>query len=228
MSMYNASREESKTRHHAYAFVNGINMLTQYGMELLSYDTGSPEPLVRIIDVPGRPGGLDATLALTGKVNYKSRAVKVEFYIPDITHEDYTTLKANLLKLYDGMELKIKLSTDPDYYYKGRFTLSFVKSNPVSAHVIFECANAFPYKLEEITVQDTISGSKNVACTGKDYNSAVTINASAAMSVTYGSKTYQLSSGNNAVPEIHFSSGNNTMRFVGTGSVTIKYERGIL
>ena len=228
MSRLYLTRQESRTNSHAYATLNGTNLLTRYAMELQSYDVGTPEPIVRLIEVPGRPGKLDATLALNGKVNYSTRSVKAVFHIRDITQDAFLTLVSDLLKLYNGTESKLVFSNDPNWYYKGRFTVNPEKSNPVTATITLECAEAFPYKLESVTVEQSISSSGYVYCTGKDYNGAVTIYSSTAMSVTFSGTTYQLKAGNNYIPEIHFSSGSNSLRFVGTGTVRVTYERGIL
>jgi len=222
------TRQESRNNVHAYATLNGTNLLTTYAMELQSYDVGTPKPVIRLIEVPGRPGKLDATLALNGKVNYSTRSVSATFHIRDITFDAWLTLLSSLFKLYDGTESKLVFSNDPNWYYKGRFKVSPAKSNPVTGTITIECSDAFPYKLESVTVEDTISSSKYVYCTGKDFNGAVTIYASVAMSVTFSGTTYQLKAGNNLIPEIHFSSGSNSMRFVGTGTVRITYERGVL
>ena len=53
----------------AYVTLNGVNLMTRYGMNLVSYSIGTPAPVIKMIDVPGRPGGLDATLALNGMSN---------------------------------------------------------------------------------------------------------------------------------------------------------------
>lgn len=212
----------------AFVTVNGTDLAQTYGMHLTSYSVGTPVPLVKLIDVPGRPGKLDATLALNGKVNYTTRPVTAEFHLRDSTYPAFQTLLSTLLRLFNGTESKMVFSTDPAWYYKGRFTVDTKKSSPITATITLGCKDAFPYKLETITVEDTISSSKYVYCTGKDYNGSVTIYASASMQVTFGGVTYQLKSGNNFIPEIHFSNGSNSLRFAGTGTVRITYERGIL
>lgn len=228
MSKRYFSKAGTYTASRAYVTVNGKNLAQEYGMNLTSYSVGTPVPLVKLIDVPGRPGKLDATLALNGKVNYSTRPVTAEFHLRNSTYPDFQTLLSNLLKLFNGTESKVVFSTDPDWYYKGRFTIDVKKSNPITATVTLSCQEAFPYKLESITVEDTISSSKYVYCTGKDYNGSVTIYASASMQVTFSGTTYQLKSGDNLIPEIHFANGSNSLRFAGTGTVRITYERGIL
>lgn len=228
MSKRYFSKAETYTASRAYVTMNGTNLATAYGMLLTDYSVGTPVPLVKFIDVPGKPGKLDATLALNGKVNFTTRPVTATFHVRNNPYPDFQTLLSTLLKLFNGPESRIVFSTDPDWYYKGRFTIDAKKSNPISSTITISCKEAFPYKLEETTVEGSISSSGYVYCTGQDYNGTVSIYASAAMQVTFSGATYQLASGNNVIREIHFVSGRNSLRFVGTGTVKITYERGIL
>jgi len=212
----------------AYVTINGTNLDTTYGLGLTEYSVGTPTPLLNLIAVPGRPGKLDATLALNGKVNYTTRPVTAEFHVRNNPYPDFHTLLSNLLALFNGTESKVVFSTDPDWYYKGRFTIDADKTNEVSSTIVIKCDDAFPYKLEEYTQTGTLSGGTGTLfCVGKDYNGTVTINVSAAMSLTFGGNTYQLASGNNVIREIHIAKGNNSLSFTGTGTVRVTYERGI-
>ena len=212
----------------AYVTINGTNLDTTYGLGLTEYSVGTPAPLLKLIDVPGRPGKLDATLALNGKVNYTTRPVTAEFHVRNNPYPDFHTLLSNLLALFNGTESKVVFSTDPDWYYKGRFTIDADKTNEVSSTIVIRCDDAFPYKLEEYTNTKTLSNPGSLFCVGKDYNGTVTINVSAAMSVTFKSSTYQLASGDNIIREIHIAKGNNTLFFSAAGTVSASYERGIL
>lgn len=231
----------------AYAEVNGVNMRLQYGLNLLSYNVGSPVPDIRLIEVPGRPGKLDATLALNGKVNYLTRPVEATFHIRNNSYEDWHDMLSQVLELLDGTESRIVFSTDPNWYYKGRFTIEPTKTNEVTSQIVISCADAFPYKLDASQITSdwqfdptvfangvthapdkTISSSGDVVCVGYDYNGTVTIYTSAVMSVTFDSVTYQLVRGKNTIREIHFQKGNNTLHFTGSGRVRVEYERGIL
>jgi len=215
---------------HAYATINGTNMLTTYKMELLDYDTGSPVALTKYIEVPGRPGLLDATLALNGKVNYSTRPIMIMFHIRDIKTAEYMALKSTLMKLFNGTESKVVFSPDPDWYYKGRFKLEFERENNVTAKVTFTCDEAFPYKLEEYTVEYDMTSSSYRYPQGKTYNGPVTFTTNKAASVSYKGTVYQLVAGENVIPEIHFTSGSNTVRFnlSEATTITLTYERGEL
>ena len=213
----------------AYVTLNGTNLETTHGLYLTDYSVGTPEPLLNLIDVPGRPGKLDATLALNGKVNYTTRPVTAEFHVRNNPYPDFHTLLSTLLGLFNGTESKMVFSTDPNWYYKGRFTIDAEKTNPVSSTIVIKCDDAFPYKLEAYTNTGTLNGGTGVLiCVGKDYNGTVTVNVSSAMSLTFGGTTYQLASGNNTIREIHIAKGNNSLSFTGTGTISVSYERGIL
>ncbi len=221
-------KSETYKSKRAYATMNGVNLSETYGMKMTSFRVGTPTPLLKLIDVPGRPGKLDATLALNGKVNYSVRKVSAEFHIRSSTYEELQTMFSKLLAAFNGTESKISFSTDPNWYYKGRFSVAYKKTNPITATITISCSDVFPYKLEETIVEQSISSSGYVYCTGQEYNGAPTIYVSTAMSLTFKGTTYQLKAGNNKLREIHFSKGSNSLRFVGTGNVKITYERGIL
>lgn len=227
-------RKELRTYPHVYATLNGINLQTSYGMELVAYDVGEPQPLINLIAVPGRPGKLDATLALNGKVNYISRSVRAEFVIRDITYDEWQSRISTLFPLFQGVESKLTISTDPNYYYKGRFLISKEKNNPVTGSIVLECTEAFPYKLETVTVEDTRTAEqKSVNVLGGAYNGAVSIYASSTGDVTFLNDkgiydSVRLKAGTNAVPELHLRQGSNTLLFSYTGAVRITWERGIL
>lgn len=210
-----------------YVTLNNINLFQEYGMRLTSFFIGNPSPIIKLIDVPGRPGKLDATLALNGKVNLSTRKVSATFHIRDSNYNDWHTLISTLNRAFNGTESKMIFSTDPDWYYKGRFIVESKKSNPITTSITISCNDTFPYKLEYVEEMKTVNSSLDVICVGKEYNSSIVIITSSSMTVTFNEKTYQLSAGENKMREIYFSEGNNTLSFNGTGTVTISYERGV-
>ena len=54
------------------------------------------------------------------------------------------------------------------------------------------------------------------------------INCSAAMTVTFNKKTYNLVVGENQIDEIILLAGDNRLTFSGTGKVTVTYQEGWL
>lgn len=229
----------------AYVLLGGHNSYEDFGMNLVSYDIGNPVPLTNYIDVPGRPGMLDATLALNGKVNYINRSVSMEFRVVHNPYKDWHTLISNLWAILEGIETQVVFCNDPEWYYKGRFSVSSEKSNEVTSTVTISCEYTFPYKLDNTgenynwdfdptdftASQDPdikISSSGTVTCEGYAYNGIVTIYSSAVMQVAFDGTTYQLAVGENIMYEIHLEEGSNSLVFTGTGTVRIMYERGVL
>lgn len=213
-----------------YWELDGTNLAHEYGLNLVSYDVGAPVPLIRTIDVPGRPGKLDATLALNGRVNYISRPVSAVFHIRNNPYEDYHQILSRLLRRFNGTESRLEFSTDPRRYYKGRFLITPQKNGEVSSYITFSCEDAFPYKLEFEDIIVSVTDSKNVNLRGSDYNGEIYIymETGAAMTATFHEISVDLAAGTNLVREFHLADGLNDLQFTGSGQVRIRYERGIL
>lgn len=221
--------KETRTYKRAYVTLDEDNLEEDWGLKLTDYDIGDPDILTKYIDVPGRPGMLDATLALNGKVNYTKRTITAEFHVSNTTRRQFAVLMRQLWASYHGIENQLVFSFDSGWYYKGRFEISGEMKSDVSADIKITCKNTFPYKLKAEKVTASIGSSTAVTCTGSAYTGALTINCTVASNtVTFGGTTYTLVKGDNLVPEIHLSSGSNTLTFKGSGTVTITYERGVL
>lgn len=213
----------------AYVTLNGKNLMRDFGLNLASYDIGAPVPLVKMIDVPGKPGKLDASLALTGKVVYVSRPITATFHVRDNPYDEFHELTEELLRQFNGVESRMKFSTDPNWFYRGRFLMTLKKDDVVNSYVTFTASEAFPYKLEEYDVEAEIVESGAVICVGREYNGVAKIYCSKVMSLTVDGQTYQLKTGNNVIRELHMEDGEKELMFTctGTGKVHISYERGI-
>lgn len=210
-----------------YVTLNNINLEQEYGMKLTTFTISSPSPITKYIDVPGRPGKLDATLALNGKVNLSTRQVSATFHVRDCTYSDWHTLLSVLNTAFNGTESKIVFSSDPNWYYKGRFKIDTKKSNQITSTITISCNEVFPYKLESFSEYYNISSTLQIIVTGKEYNSTMTICSSSVLSLVFEGTTYQIIPGTNMMYAIHLKNGNNTLYFSGTGSVTILFERGV-
>lgn len=209
--------------------LNGVNLDEVYGLKLTAYDIGTPEPVLNYIDVPARAGMLDATLALNGKVNYRSRPVSATFHVTGLRHDGYATLMAELNRLYQGIEAKMVFDFDPDWYYKGRFIVTGAKVTDVSADIVISCENAHPYKLREMAYAFVVLGeTETFNVDGDDYTGAVHIVNDTMSSVRYNGHTYQLKEGENIIPEIHIKKGTSSMKFNGSGTAYVTYESGVL
>lgn len=238
---YGGAKWKSSTR--AYVMINGTNIEeTVYDgayLKLTDYSIGSPTPLTKYIDVPGRPGMLDATLALNGKVNYTKRSISAKFHVTNIDHEKFKTImETDLWMSYQGQEIKLGFSFDEDegWYYKGRFTFTGKMTSDVSADIEMSSDNVFPYKLRTEKYTISLSTTKTANVWAFHYVGLVTINCTqASCTVTYNGSTYTLVKGDNVIPELHLTCADknhlgatSTMTFTGSGTITITYETGVL
>ena len=143
-NFYNNRPATSEAR--TYVTINGVDMRT-YGLELTDYKIGAPVPVTNYIDVPGRMGRLDVSDALNGYVSYSHREIEMTFHVRQ-TYTEWHSLISALSAAVDGVQSHVIFSKDPDWYYRGRFVIDFIKSNPVSGDVILSCRDAFPFKLK--------------------------------------------------------------------------------
>jgi hypothetical protein len=123
----NPDDPERKTAWHSITFdPDGLNLNTwnTWAMAPRSRPfVNAPQIKESYVDVPGADGSLDYTEALTGRVNYANRTGSWEFIIDNVWkwHQVYSDI---LTRLHGKKFNKIVLTDDPEYYWKGRITVS--------------------------------------------------------------------------------------------------------
>lgn len=85
-------------------------------------EISTPEAKTHYVDIPGAHGAMDLTEALTGKVQYKNREIKMEF-ITTAGREDWSAVFSDILSELHGQMKEIALDDDPMHHYKGRVTV---------------------------------------------------------------------------------------------------------
>ena len=81
-----------------------------------------PKPKTTYIDIPGGNGALDLSESLTGYPIYENRTGSFKFKVMNDYvewHERYTEIMEHL----HGQSMNAILADDPNYFYKGRFTV---------------------------------------------------------------------------------------------------------
>lgn len=85
----------------------------------------SPPVKEEYVDVPGADGSLDYTDALTGKARYGRRTGSWNFVVDDYYKENWPLFYSEVMTKIHGKHFeKIILDDDPDFYYKGRLSVS--------------------------------------------------------------------------------------------------------
>lgn len=206
-----------------------------------------PAVKTRFIEIPGGNGSLDLTVALLGRAVYKNRTGSFEF-IAENGFKEWSVLYSEITNYLSGKRLRAILEDDPDYYYEGRFAVNEWKSEANWSSIVIDY-DVKPYKKSLVSAGDDwlwdtfnfetdvirsyenlpVTGSLSVTIIGDSMPVSPTIIASSdGMTVTFEGETYTLSKGTNYIPELIVHDGENVMIFTGTGTVTIKCERGRL
>lgn len=87
----------------------------------------APGVVTKFIEIPGADGMLDLSDYLTGRPTYGQRQGSIAFYsanrgdVNEVVHED-------MMRILHGKKLKMRLMSDPAYYYEGRFSVGALES----------------------------------------------------------------------------------------------------
>lgn len=120
---------------------DNVHSYNTWGLMLQSApEISPPDPKTYYVDILGAHGMLDLTEALSGKVQYKNRKLKLEF-ISMAGREEWSVIYSDILAEVHGKVKRIILDDDPKNTYKGRVTVG----NPtwhkecVTLSVMVEC-----------------------------------------------------------------------------------------
>ncbi|MFR3645696.1 MAG: distal tail protein Dit [Enterocloster aldenensis] len=232
---------------HQSVSINGIDMLSTYGMALANrHCVQPPVPKTIYQDVPGADGSLDLSTAIAGRIIYERRVITLNFGC-GYPMDKWPEVFSEILRNFHGREGKLIFDDDPMYYYAGRMTVSeYSRARTLGTFTI--SVNADPYKYE-LTASDEdwlwdsfsfekgvirnykeleVNGSLSLTVPGTQRWVIPEIMVSAAMTLSYEGKDYDLKQGTNKIYDIVIKEGENMLMFTGTGTVTISYRGGIL
>lgn len=218
-----------------------------WNMILVSKDVSTPKPKTNNIEIPGADGVIDLTEALTGDVKYNNRKLTFEFAIRR-EFSKHLAIQSKISNYLQGKKLKIIMDDDKSFYYVGRCTINKFESNNTIGKLIIE-VDAEPYKYDiqsslEDWIWDTFSfedgiintktdnisvlGEEEVIIFGRRKRVSPEITTNGDMEVEFNGNVYKLSAGKNKILDIQIQEGENILKFIGTGSVTIDYRGGSL
>ena len=216
-----------------------------FGLILTSKDISLPEAKTKIVEVPGADGVIDLTEVLTDDVKYKNRKLSFTFTIVDPL-ASWSAVLSEVTNYVHGRKLQVLMDWDRNYYYEGRCTVNQFKSNKRVASVVIDC-DCSPYKVEKNSHSEpwqwdtfsfvdgiiyinsiTVAGSATATLLNRRKIVSPTFTCTAAMTVSFGGKTYSLPQGTTTVLDIRLQEGENIMTFTGIGTVTIDYKGGSL
>ena len=223
-----------------------IHTYDKWKLILQHTDIGFPDLKREKIDIPGADGELDFSKSLTGDMKYKNRTISFTF-ITSKKYEAWKSLVSEIANFLHGQEFKIRLDEDSSYYYVGTAKINQFQSDRSLGVITVEC-DVDPYKYD-ITSSDedwlwdpfnfedgiinntkdlVVDGELEVVIYGRRKRVAPWITCDNAMTVIFNSNTYNLLAKRQKVLNIEICEGENVLKFVGNGKVTIEYRGGSL
>lgn len=204
-----------------------------YGLFINSNEIGTPKAKTSKLDIDGSDGYIDTTNALSDIVFFENRTIKIiltRAYIDTW----YTNLKNKIINDLHGKKMKIIFDSDNQYYYFGRISVSNtnVKNNVITVTIECDCE---PYKkaINEITKTYSVSGDSSCTITynGKRVITPTincTISSGNTLKLVSNGANYELSDGDNIIPDLLFFNGDNTFTLSGNGTAKVIYREEIL
>ena len=217
-----------------------------WNLILISKTIGFPSPKIETEDIPGADSSLDFSEVLTGDVHYDNRTLEFEFEMIDPV-KNWDNKISEITNYLHGKKFKIILDSDPSFYYYGRVSINDFKSNKTTGTISIE-ADVEPYKydlwssledwlwdpfnFETGIIYETknieISGQKSITIVGRRLKCVPIIEVSSDMIVEFEGVRYNLTPGKQKVLDMQIKEGENTLKFIGKGIVSIDYRGGSL
>lgn len=215
-----------------------------------------PKPKTKYVDIPGANWHLDLSTVLTGDIAYNAREGSIEFVVDNgqlspYKAETWFELYSEILDYLHGQIMKATLEDDPGYYYEGRFSVNQWKSDPHNSKITIDYTVA-PFKYEVTSSLEDwlwdpfsfvdgiireykdlrVDGSLTQIIRGRRMSVVpsfiVKSDDGKGMKVKFNGSTYDLADGTSRVINIQTVEGDNTLTFIGNGTVSIDYRGGRL
>lgn len=140
-------------------FVNGANTWQRWGLIPTSRPVIAQPTITshKFVDIPGMHGSLDLSDYIGGsKPIYSDRSGTLEFIVLNRPAQYMMQLKNTMSSFLTRRPLKMKLEEDPNYYYRGRFSVSNWQGGADYDRVTIEY-RVDPFKYSS-TVQNAFAG----------------------------------------------------------------------
>lgn len=196
--------------------VNGVDLTQKFQMILADgYTLTPPSIKTYTVDIPGGHGKLDLTEALFGDVTYNNRKQEFIFYLIDV--KDFEKAKTDISTMLHGKYFEYKMTMDPEYTYKGRFTIDSYSHTAFGSGNLGEIkisidADPFKYKKDRVFVISAIGGETYSFESGRK-RVLPSIETDGLLKVIYNGKLFTLPKGTWKLNELVFNSGQNEVYF---------------
>lgn len=225
------------------------NTYKDYKLLIQSLTISTAEPKEELVEIPGMDGSLDFSESLSGDIKYKNRTISISLakYKNKNCLNEYSQIQNDL----HGRTMKIILSDEPNFFYYGRIKVKDYDKYSILHTIDIEC-DVEPYKydlyssnedwlwdpfnFENGIINETkdleVNGELEITVYGRRKRVVPKFNCKIedenSLELIFNGQTYNLSDGTNYSPDIEICEGENVLKFVGNGTVTIEYRGGSL
>lgn len=145
-----------------------------------------PEVVTNTVEVPGMSGLLDLSEYLTGYPTYKNRSGSLHFIaLPN--SKSWVERFTEIATFVHGKDLTMILEDDPNYYYSGRFKMTWESNNDGNGSTVNIDYDLMPFKYRKQKFSQTINLSST--STYVDICNKAGIASLASLLKTYGNAT---------------------------------------
>lgn len=163
--------------------INGVDVLSEYGVYVKSRDIPLPEPKTTFVDVDGANGSIDLSTVLTnGEVRFSDRDAGIVL----TAIGDVNKARDDVSRLLHGKVCQIVFSDDLTHFYEGRLWVDkWAYSYSISEFQIKGKLKPFRYSINETVISESVRGSKTLVIENdSDYRLTPEINLSNIQPVT--------------------------------------------
>ena len=196
----------------------------EWNIVLTNVENTLPTPKTVTVDIKGADGLLDLSEALTGDVIFNNRKLKLTFELMNLNA--YDELLTEIANTIHGREVNVRFTSDDDYYYTGRATISKWECKKNKGTIVIDI-DAYPYKLSvlETTRQFAISGNQTINI---NVNTRKTLVPMLEITGDLILNDLTLTEGKRLYPDILLKNGVNTFTASGKGTIKFIYRPEVL
>lgn len=203
-----------------------------WGLSLLSYFIGTPQPKYNYVDIPFGNGSIDLTEAIANSVQYSDRTIEATFAMigdRNTNQNQHSLIKA----LIHGQKKTIVIPEEENYYYVGRTSIGGLENqNGVNIFDVSMICEPYKYKNDITSVNLTVgtSGTLTHVFANDVMKTVPTFIVSAETQIVFGSYSITVNAGTHQLANVIFQYGNNEVTFNAVDGTTIDvtYQEGAL
>lgn len=234
------------------ATVGGVHTLSDLGLVITNGDVDEPpEPKTSLVEVPGSSNVIDLTDALTGRVEFGTRKLKLSM-AGEKDVGAWAPFMAELRHRLHGKRCDIVLDSEPNLAYSGRVAIGTLtrQGRAGTFDIEAECDGYRyetaptdgtwlwdPFSFENGVVREyggiSVDGERTVEIAGTQVTTVPVIHLgnvdqSTAPYLVYAGAKHELHEGRNRVPEIRIAEEGGRIEFHGRFTADIDFKGGVI